>query len=87
MPNSLRSVTRMDGVQAPIIPVVGDIIRQVPGTISLGQGVVHYGPPPAAVEAVQAAWDVPQRQRALAEEQTRVQLRTARRLPLQCLPW
>jgi aspartate/methionine/tyrosine aminotransferase len=45
----------MDGVQAPIIPVVGDIIRQVPGTISLGQGVVHYGPPPAAVAAVQAA--------------------------------
>ena len=42
----------MDGVQAPIIPVVGDIIRQVPGTISLGQGVVHYGPPPAALDAV-----------------------------------
>jgi aspartate/methionine/tyrosine aminotransferase len=51
----VRSVTRMDGVQAPIIPVVGDIIRQVPGTISLGQGIVHYGPPPAAVEAVRAA--------------------------------
>ena len=52
---NVRSVTRMDGVQAPIIPVVGDIIRQVPGTISLGQGIVHYGPPPAAVEAVRAA--------------------------------
>jgi aspartate/methionine/tyrosine aminotransferase len=29
--------------------VVGDLIRQSPGTISLGQGVVHYGPPPGAV--------------------------------------
>ena len=29
------------------MPVIGGLIRQVPGTISLGQGVVHYGPPPA----------------------------------------
>jgi aspartate/methionine/tyrosine aminotransferase len=55
MQNSVRSVTRMDGVQAPIIPAVGDIIRQVPGTISLGQGIVHYGPPPEAAEAVRQA--------------------------------
>jgi len=55
MPNSVRAVTRMDAVQAPIIPVVGDIIRQVPGTISLGQGVVHYGPPAAAVDAVRSS--------------------------------
>jgi aspartate/methionine/tyrosine aminotransferase len=48
-------VTRMDQVQAPIIPIVGRIIRQVPGTISLGQGVVHYGPPLEAIEAVRAA--------------------------------
>jgi aspartate/methionine/tyrosine aminotransferase len=45
----------MDGVQAPIVPIVGDLIRQVPGTISLGQGVVHYGPPREAVEALSAA--------------------------------
>jgi aspartate/methionine/tyrosine aminotransferase len=45
----------MDAVQAPIVPVIGDLIRQVPGTISLGQGVVHYGPPPAALDAVRAA--------------------------------
>ena len=50
-----RSRTRMDGVQAPIVPIVGDLIRQVPGTISLGQGVVHYGPPPAAIDAARAA--------------------------------
>src|SRR5437899_2123283 len=42
--------TRMQSVQSPIIPVVADLIRQVPGTISLGQGVVSYGPPPQAAE-------------------------------------
>ena len=40
---------RMSAVQAPVIPIVGDLIRAHPGTISLGQGVVHYGPPPAAL--------------------------------------
>jgi aspartate/methionine/tyrosine aminotransferase len=50
---------RMDAVQAPIVSVIGDIIRQVPDTISLGQGVVHYGPPPEAMAAVRAALDRP----------------------------
>jgi len=45
----------MDRIQAPIIAVIGNMIRQVPGTISLGQGVVHYGPPPESVDAVRAA--------------------------------
>ena len=39
----------MDAIQEPIVAVIGDMIRQYPGTISLGQGVVHYGPPPGAV--------------------------------------
>src|SRR5215207_6511051 len=52
---TVRLDTRMDGVQAPIVAVVGDLIRQVPGTISLGQGVVHYGPPPAAVDVAREA--------------------------------
>src|SRR5262245_52909602 len=52
---SVRMTGRMEGVQAPIVQVVGDLIRQSPGTISLGQGVVHYGPPPAALEAARAA--------------------------------
>lgn len=43
---------RMEQVQAPIIPVVGELIRAHPGTISLGQGVVHYGPPPQAFDAI-----------------------------------
>ncbi len=45
----------MDAVQAPIIPVLGELIRQTPGTISLGQGVVLYGPPSAAIEAASEA--------------------------------
>jgi aspartate/methionine/tyrosine aminotransferase len=49
----------MDAVQAPIIPVIGEIIRRTPGTISLGQGMVHYGPPLAALEAARAAMDDP----------------------------
>ena len=43
----------MQAVQSPIIPVVGEMIRAHPGTISLGQGVAYYGPPAAALEAAQ----------------------------------
>ena len=50
-----RALTRMDAVQSPIIPVIGAMIRETPGTISLGQGVVHYGPPQAAADAVRDA--------------------------------
>ncbi len=39
-------IPRMQAVQSPIIPVVGELIRNHPGTISLAQGVVYYGPPP-----------------------------------------
>ncbi|MBC7368910.1 MAG: pyridoxal phosphate-dependent aminotransferase [Undibacterium sp.] len=39
---------RAAATQSPIIPVIADLIRRHPGTISLGQGVVGYGPPPAA---------------------------------------
>ena len=50
-PTSLVS-RRMQDVQMPIIPWVGDLIRSTPGTISLGQGVVNYAPPAAAHEAL-----------------------------------
>jgi aspartate/methionine/tyrosine aminotransferase len=59
MDNALHAVSRMDRIQAPIVAVVGDWIRQTPGTISLGQGVVHYGPPAAALDAVRAALGSP----------------------------
>jgi aspartate/methionine/tyrosine aminotransferase len=42
---------RMRGVQAPVIPILGRWIRETPGTISLGQGVVAYGPPAPALAA------------------------------------
>ena len=49
----MRDSFRMQSVQSPIIPVVGELIRSHPGTISLGQGVAYYGPPPEAIEAIQ----------------------------------
>jgi aspartate/methionine/tyrosine aminotransferase len=48
----MREPGRMQAVQSPIIPVVAEMIRQHPGTISLGQGVVYYGPPPEALEQI-----------------------------------
>jgi aspartate/methionine/tyrosine aminotransferase len=42
----------MLAVQPPIIPIVAELIRAHPGTISLGQGVVSYGPPPEAITAL-----------------------------------
>ena len=35
----------MSEVQSPVIPLVGELIKNNPGTISLGQGIVHYSPP------------------------------------------
>lgn len=44
--------SRMQAVQSPIIPVVGELIRTYPGTISLGQGVVYYPPPKEAIAQI-----------------------------------
>src|SRR5471030_402173 len=49
--------SRMDAVQAPMVSVIAGLIRENPGTISLGQGVVHYGPPASATSAVREAAD------------------------------
>ncbi|HXE52395.1 MAG TPA: pyridoxal phosphate-dependent aminotransferase, partial [Tepidisphaeraceae bacterium] len=46
---------RMLRVQAPMIPLVGEMVKRNPGTISLGQGVVHYGPPSSVARAVAEA--------------------------------
>jgi len=48
----MRESLRMKSVQTPIIPVVGELIRANPGTVSLGQGVAYYGPPPQATESI-----------------------------------
>ena len=46
MPAKLSKFSqRMQRVQLPIIPAVAKLMEQNPGTISLGQGVVYYGPP------------------------------------------
>jgi len=45
-------ISRMMAVQTPIIPVVGQLIRENSGTISLGQGVVAYSPPHEAIESI-----------------------------------
>ncbi|MBI3856612.1 MAG: pyridoxal phosphate-dependent aminotransferase [Planctomycetes bacterium] len=47
----------MEEVQTPIIPIVGDLVRSMPGTISLGQGMVAYGPPKEAIEAIAGVTD------------------------------
>src|SRR5258706_313577 len=56
MPESLR----LRAVQAPIIPVIADLIRACPRTISLGQGVVNYGPPPAALAQIERFLSAPE---------------------------
>ncbi len=47
-----RHSLRMDGVDTPIIPTIAALARATPGTISLGQGVVSYGPPAQALAAL-----------------------------------
>ena len=49
------AAARLDAVQSPVIPVMGALIRQTPGTLSLGQGMVHWGPPAQALEAIRSA--------------------------------
>ncbi len=48
---------RILNVQSPVIPIVAEWIAEHPGTISLGQGVVHYGPPHSVIESVRQALD------------------------------
>lgn len=69
---------RMQAVQTPIIPAIGALIRNSPGTISLGQGVVSYPPPAQAIAQItqflaqpvnhkyQAVQGIPELQEAIA---------------------
>ncbi|MBN2243594.1 MAG: pyridoxal phosphate-dependent aminotransferase [Acidobacteria bacterium] len=50
----------MQSVQSPVIPIVGKLIRDHAGTISLGQGVVHYGPPRQAFDRASGFLENPQ---------------------------
>jgi aspartate/methionine/tyrosine aminotransferase len=49
---SVDQSDRIKTVQSPVIPILAEWIRQQPGTISLGQGVVNYGPPKSAMDAI-----------------------------------
>jgi aspartate/methionine/tyrosine aminotransferase len=49
-----KSSQRMQQVQSPIIPWVTKLIEQNPGTISLGQGIVYYGPPENSMNRLNA---------------------------------
>lgn len=49
----MRASQRMQAIQEPVIPVIRELIRTHPGTLSLGQGVSFFGPPPQALERVQ----------------------------------
>jgi aspartate/methionine/tyrosine aminotransferase len=42
---------RITAVQTPVIPIIAQWMAETPGTVSLGQGMVGYGPPDAAVAA------------------------------------
>ncbi len=51
------SSSRMEAIQSPLIPVIGELIRNYPGTISLGQGVVYYNPPSEAIATIAHFWE------------------------------
>ncbi len=53
----MQNSKRLDAVQAPIIPYIGELSRNNPGTISFGQGIAFYGPPKQAFEYVQKHLD------------------------------
>ncbi|MEY4447705.1 MAG: Aspartate aminotransferase [Pseudomonadota bacterium] len=48
----IRTTQRLSAVETPIIPTIAALVRTNPGTISLGQGVVNYGPPAEAIAAL-----------------------------------
>ncbi len=56
-PQRTPTPARIAAVQAPVIPIVARWTRETPGTISLGQGIVSYGPPQASLDAVKAFGD------------------------------
>jgi aspartate/methionine/tyrosine aminotransferase len=49
----MLSGTTISRVQTPIIPTVGEWVRNTPGTLSLGQGMVAYPPPAECLSAIE----------------------------------
>jgi aspartate/methionine/tyrosine aminotransferase len=50
----MKQSARLAAVQQPVIPIIGQWMAESPGTISLGQGMVGYGPPHEAIAAAHA---------------------------------
>lgn len=48
----MRDSCSIATVRSPIIPIVGEWVRNTPDTLSLGQGMVFYPPPASALAAV-----------------------------------
>lgn len=51
-PFSLTQSARLAAVQPPMVPLVSRWTAETPGTLSLGQGVVSWGPPQEALDAL-----------------------------------
>jgi aspartate/methionine/tyrosine aminotransferase len=47
--------SRLEGVLSPVIPELADLVARAPGTLSLAQGMVSWGPPPTVQEAIRLA--------------------------------
>lgn len=54
-PAPAEPARRLAAVLEPVIPQVGALITSHPGTLSMAQGMVDWGPPPAVLETVTAA--------------------------------
>ncbi|MFK8067558.1 MAG: pyridoxal phosphate-dependent aminotransferase [Gammaproteobacteria bacterium] len=48
----MKTSRRMDAVQPPVIPIVGQLVKDNPGTLSLAQGVVYFQPPKQALDKI-----------------------------------
>jgi aspartate/methionine/tyrosine aminotransferase len=57
--NRFGVAKRLQQVQDPVIPIVGEWVRSNPGTLSLGQGVVFYDPPREITEGLETFWADP----------------------------
>ncbi len=55
----IRPNTRLAAVETPIIPTIAGLVRNNPGTISLGQGVVNYAPPAQAIASLSSLMSDP----------------------------
>ena len=55
MTQACRAAHRLRAIQTPVIPWMAELIREHPGTLSMGQGMVHWPPPEGTQHLIQAA--------------------------------